>query len=199
MNLTRAMELMGIKSLNTIDKSNLSNIYRRMIKLYHPDINNTDGSIASDINTAYDILLKAIENFEVYKDTYTIGIKDIFGVIQLDQLIDIFNNKSIDIISNNKKVTLNKFNIKTYRIAVCLECCIKYNGKVKYFSDITPVTLRDDYSMDCYLEADDSVNNIIVEAYSKNIELKLGTHIVHLRLNYTNGVSLTLNIIKQGE
>lgn len=210
MDISKALSILEFESLDDITDDKLTKAYRKLMRQHHPDLFHHDEKLLKEhekyaklINEAHEILGSILKQIDSIRQWEALTHKEeIFAIIPFQSLFDMYNGKVVKLHSgggSNDVFELNKSNIRTNRIILCIECCIIHNNVTHQFSTLKPAIISDEYNIDCEIPVIDDklVEDIKIEAYEKNISIQLKNSTTILKLRYTSGVTLTLNIRKR--
>lgn len=206
MDVTEALEILGIASLDEVTEDSLKKAFRTLMKKHHPDKYATQpeeaekhAKIARKINEANEVLTKilkdivAIRNFERMTRR-----EEIFSIIPLAGLFKLYSGEKIKLGSENNIFELTSGNIRLHRIYLCIDCSLEINGVYTGYSCIKPAIYTDEYSIDCEIPV---VNldeiEVTVHAYDKTVKLNMQTPSTTLLLRLPNNIKLKINIRKR--
>ena len=211
MDVTKALGVFNFEDLNSIDKSDLKKRYRSAMRKSHPDLYSGDAikaaemeQVAKDLNEAYDILTKVIDNLEAIRKLELASQKVyIKAIIPFQKLQDLYSGEVVHLRNTNEPdFELTKSGLKAHSIMFMIECSIEDINKstVQYFTAIKPYVLSDEYSIDATLvfkDEDYDRPEIILRAYEKEIRLTLKETVTKIKLAYKYRVFLTVQIEKK--
>lgn len=206
MEVKKALDVFGFKSIDDLTEENLKKAYRKLMKKYHPDLytkNNLGLEQAEfkskQINEANETLGKLLVQIESFKRWEQATRKEeIFTIIPFESLFSIYSGESIELHDSNGTFLLTKGNLRAHRIILCINCSITYNNVTHNYSELKPAILKDEYEIECAVPViDDSPLDIAVNAYGKNLNITLKNKTTRLRLKFEHSIDLILNIQKR--
>lgn len=193
LNIADALKLFSIDDLRELNETNLKKKFRELMRENHPD-RGGDEEKAKQINEAYSILKKYLENPQVH-----IAVKQkqpIMCKIPLDKLYDIYeNNEDVQLQGNGERFILNKSNINKNKVIVNIEVDIEVNGEVQKFNCIKQLDIWNKYKIDCKLCVNGSdISDITIKAHGKTVNTTVGLRGKDIKLTYGKYIELTVSI-----
>ena len=171
MNVSEALRIFGLYSTKDIDHKELKSRYRKLVKKYHPDINNNIGDDKiKDVISAYEILNNA-------------SVPIVYGnskIVEFDELIESFKNHTAS--KYNKDWTVRfKIKISAYGTVYTAVATDTKNNRDEYSINIeTPFEIGD---------------NIKIDFYGLQRELKLTSNMNMIFINYKYLAKVNLNFM----
>lgn len=206
MDVTQALEILGIASLDNVTAETLKKAFRTLMKKHHPDKYATEpeeaekhAKIARKINEAHELLTKLLKDITAIRNLEKMTRREeIFSVIPMAGLFKLYSGEKIKLGSENNVFELTSGNIRLHRIYLCIDCSLEINGVYTNYSCIKPVVYNDEYSIDCEIPVTNLGSlDVTVHAYDKAVKLDMQTSSAALLLRLPNNVKLKINIRKR--
>lgn len=206
MNIDKALEIFGIKSVDELERHEITKKYRKLMKKHHPDLYRASApdkvaeneEKAKEINNAYNELLRALEQLTSIKQWKSaVKQSEVFAIIPFDKLVSLYDGENIELQGKNGSFTLTSGNIRANRIIIDIQCKIVINGIEYTFSALRPWKYQDEYEVCCDVPVvDNNPLDICIQAYNKNLDITLSSDRTRLKLKYKNNVYIVLDINK---
>lgn len=208
--LDDAVRIMGFNSLNEVDRKKLLSRRRELAKKNHPDMYYSDvikakkhEEIMKQINEAYSILNSFVNQIEKMQKLAQLSKQnEIFAVIPLDSLVEMYSGQTIELKEGDSKFILTKSNIRAHRVFLLIECIVHYfSGEMLNgcrFSTFKKYDISDTYEIDCDIPVYDNESvEATVKIYNKTVKVVLKSTLTRLRVQFKNRVYVIINIKKK--
>ena len=171
MNLADAIRLFDITDINKINDKELQVKYRRLAKVYHPDVSKDKSISMTYVNEAYDFLkehltaAKIIKEISGAKNSVILSANDIYMIYSKD--------KSVDYVIDNKCVVINSETINRYNVFVDINFTIYFNSVEVPVNIVRERNYKDIYDFNYTYKCKslkEPINVIIATGY-KNIQV----------------------------
>lgn len=188
MELDECMNILGIDTLSNMDCQQLKAIYRKKVKLLHPD-NFSNGSEKKfiDLQEAYERIKKLLTYFpDLFRDTRRI-------YLSVPNILEIYRGGSV--VVNNGKDKVTKADLFRDNIFVYCTVVVVYEGMEYTTEAIFRHSIADEYPLSIAIPADKiSDNPVKIKYYNREIETKLLRTRTEITLNLDGYIKLKLLI-----
>ena len=195
MNLSEAMEVIGIEDITNETEESIKKKYKKLMIKYHPDNRGGDDTKAKELSLAIEVLRDAIKNIARFKALNRVSTQ-LTIVIPMNKLINIYSGGKLTMKAGNEQYEIGRKEIQKYSTFIISDASITHNGITYDFSNIQPWTINDKYEINCDIYVDDitkeEVVNIRVEDYNKQIRFKSQSVVIGVTLKYNINVALRI-------
>lgn len=183
MDYYEALKLFNIGNGKELNKENVKQIYRKLVKKWHPDVCGSDNKY-KEIQEAYETINEHFKGMdEIKKSTHKDNREAI--ILDLKDLLEIFKGGSIRI---SEDTSIDKINIGRYNIFIKIELAVIINGKTLNSEFIRPRSIKDEYEVDLEIpgtELDKDID-IKVMILDKSIEKTMSEIRLNFRFNFSH-------------
>jgi hypothetical protein len=198
MNIGKALELFEIDDISLETKETLKKKYRLLMRKYHPDNYNGDTKLASDITSANEILIRAVENAEQFKALHKKS-EVLTIVIPLSVLIQSYCGEVITIGSGNNKRKLSRVDIKKNNTLIIVEAIIEQRGIQHEFSSVVAWNINDKYDINCeiFVESLAATEDIVIRVEDKKLSIPMESSSVKTIFTLSYGIKVGVTVTKK--
>lgn len=199
MDVKEALLIFGLNFMDLADmnEEKLRRQYRKLVKHTHPDKAGRDVALQKELeaktkklNNAFTVLVDKINDkgLIAYKND-----KKPVVIITLNELISLYDGKTLYIEINNQKIEFTRASLRVYNTLIEIEYQYQFETvRINKSSILVPWNVKDMYEIPLYVEYSGVSNNTFFElrVLDKKVDFNMQSKVVNFVLRFDKGVTI---------
>ena len=189
MNTEEALKVLGLYSITDMSQEELKKKYKMLMIKYHPDNTGGDDNKAKEISIAFKIINDTLTKMNYVEE------KNKSICISLDNLISIYNGKTI---RNSKNNEISLSNIYNFNTLIDIKISVKYNNKIIIYSETVKIRKDREFNIACNLQVSKLGQAYVkVKVYNMEKEITINYDSMAVKFNLGNDLKINVKIDKK--